>query len=331
LPPKGDVVDFLKAFADTHGRKATAADIWGLPCIDAPQDAIQGDSRGLIDAGDMSVSTTPEPLPELPSVEPFDYDYLPKVVRAFVSDIAERSQCAPDYVAVSTLVMLSSIIGRKMAIRPKARDSWAVIPNLWGAVIGKSGSNKSHSISSSLRPIYALERDAKESHKRAIGKWEEENIRATAKKKASKDAMNKALKADINADISGFNISDDEANAPKLNRYVVGDITYEKLADLMVENPNGLLSSADELISVLKRLDKQGQEEARGFYLTGADGDKGYSVDRIIRGSSYIDAVCLSIIGGIQPSVLAEYVRQATGGGAGADGLLLKWTPPSRQ
>jgi putative DNA primase/helicase len=65
LPPKGDSVDWLKAFADAHGRKATATDIWGLPCVDAPQDTIQGDSRGLIDAGDMSVSTTPESLDDI--------------------------------------------------------------------------------------------------------------------------------------------------------------------------------------------------------------------------------------------------------------------------
>jgi putative DNA primase/helicase len=39
----------------------------------------------------------------------------------------------------------------------------------------------------------------------------------------------------------------------------------------------------------------------------------------------HIPALCLSIIGGIQPGVLAEYVRQATGGGAGADGLLQRF------
>ena len=71
--------------------------------------------------------------------------------------------------------------------------------------------------------------------------------------------------------------------------------------------------------------DAGGQEVARSFYLTAADGDKPYTFDRIMRGRGlHIDALCLSIIGGIQPGVLAEYVRQATGGGAGADGL----TPP---
>jgi energy-coupling factor transporter ATP-binding protein EcfA2 len=52
LPPKGDTVDWLKAFAETSKRKATAADIWGLPCVDASNSVIQSDSSGLIGAGD---------------------------------------------------------------------------------------------------------------------------------------------------------------------------------------------------------------------------------------------------------------------------------------
>ena len=93
-----------------------------------------------------------------------------------------------------------------------------------------------------------------------------------------------------------------------------------------MENPNGLLVEADEIIGLLKQLDSGGQEPARAFYLTAADGDKGYTFDRIMRGKGlHIPAVCLSVIGGIQPGVLAEYVRQATNGGAGADGLLQRF------
>ena len=88
-----------------------------------------------------------------------------------------------------------------------------------------------------------------------------------------------------------------------------------------------MLVEADEIIGLLKQLDAGGQEVARSFYLTAADGDKPYTFDRIMRGKGlHIDALCLSIIGGIQPGVLAEYVRQATGGGAGADGLLQRFS-----
>lgn len=88
-------------------------------------------------------STEPEPLPTLPSVAPFDYGYLPDVLRDFVKDISERMQCPPDFAAVGALVMMASIIGRKVGIRPMRRNDWTVIPNLWGAVVGNSGVMKS--------------------------------------------------------------------------------------------------------------------------------------------------------------------------------------------
>lgn len=54
---------------------------------------------------------------------------------------------------------------------------------------------------------------------------------------------------------------------------------------------------------------------------------RGYTFDRIMRGKGlHIDAVCLSIVGCIQPGVLAEYVHQTTGGGAGADGLMQRFS-----
>lgn len=115
-------------------------------------------------------------------------------------------------------------------------------------------------------------------------------------------------------------------DAPILKRYKTNNASYEALGELLMENPNGLLVEADEIIGLLKQLDASGQEVARSFYLTGADGDKHYTFDRIMRGKGlHIEALCLSIIGGIQPGVLAEYVRQATGGGAGADGLLQRF------
>jgi hypothetical protein len=119
------------------------------------------------------------------------------------------------------------------------------------------------------------------------------------------------------------NIADE---APILKRYITNNASYEALGELLIENPNGLMIEADEIIGLLKQLDASGQEVARSFYLTAADGDKPYTFDRIMRGKGlHIPALCICIIGGIQPGVLAEYVRQATNGGAGADGLLQRF------
>jgi putative DNA primase/helicase len=63
------------------------------------------------------------------------------------------------------------------------------------------------------------------------------------------------------------------------------------------------------------------------------NGTGSFDVDRIGRGSQHIQALCLSILGGIQPGPLSTYVYQAIRGEKGDDGLLqrfqlLVWPDP---
>jgi len=79
----------------------------------------------------------------------------------------------------------------------------------------------------------------------------------------------------------------------------------------------------DELVSLLKALDHEDNAEARGFYLTGWNGDSPYTFDRIMRCMNlHISAVCLSLLGSTQPGRIADYVRHAVRGGSGDDGLI---------
>jgi putative DNA primase/helicase len=125
----------------------------------------------------------------------------------------------------------------------------------------------------------------------------------------------------------------DEPEAPVARRYVVNDTSYEALGEIMASNANGVLAYRDELVSLLKTLDREDNAAARGFFLTAWNGTSGYTFDRIIRGKTHIEAACLSLLGGTQPGRLAEYVRRATSGGAADDGLiqrfgLLVWPDP---
>ena len=285
--------------------------------------SIEGDLSGLNNEGDTN--TPPEPLPALPDVLPFDYAYLPDGLRGFVLDISERMQCPPDFAAVAVMVMMGTIIGRKVGIRPMRHDDWTVICNLWGAVVGNSGVMKSPTLGAALMPIGKLAKKALDDYHKAISEHEAQAEIDIMKGKLNKEAAKKVLKNDQSADVKSMLQSNEKIDAPILKRYKTNNASYEKLGEVMMENPNGILVEADEIIGLLKQLDASGQEIARSFYLTAADGDKAYTFDRIMRGTVHIDALCLSIIGGIQPGVLAEYVRQATGGGAGADGLLQRF------
>ncbi len=269
---------------------------------------------------------SPEPLPALPDVLPFDYSYLPDALRGYVKDISERMQCPPDFAAVGVFVMMATIIGRRVGIRPMRHNDWTAIPNLWGAVVGNSGVMKSPTLKAVLSPINRLAAAATDVFNKAKSKYDAQAELAKLQVSVNKSEAKTKLKKDKSADVKSLLQSSEADDAPIQKRYKTNNASYESLGEVLMENPNGLLVESDEIIGLLKQLDAGGQEVARSFYLTAADGDSPYTFDRIMRGKGlHIEALCLSIIGGIQPGPLAEYVRQATGGGAGADGLLQRF------
>lgn len=108
-------------------------------------------------------------------------------------------------------------------------------------------------------------------------------------------------------------------------RYVANDSTTEKMAELLVQNPNGFLVLRDELIGLLKSFEKHGRESDRAFYLEAWGGKNPFYVDRIGRGSFRVPAVCLSVMGTTQPGKFEHYISEAIEGGDGADGLLQRF------
>jgi putative DNA primase/helicase len=65
----------------------------------------------------------------------------------------ERLQVPADYPAVALIVMLAGALGRRASIRPQRHDNWTVIPNLWGAIIGRSGVMKSPVLRAVMGPL----------------------------------------------------------------------------------------------------------------------------------------------------------------------------------
>lgn len=272
----------------------------------------------------------PLPIPSaLLPVMSFDVALLPSSLAPWVADIAERMQCPPDFAAVGAMVALSSIIGRKACINPKRFDDWQVTPNLWGAVVGRPGVMKSPALAEVLRPLDRLAAIAGEAHKMAMRNHE---IKAKLEGMTGKAAESKAQKLVAAGKIgeAGQLLAQaadaEEIGKPALRRYKVTDSTVEALGEILIENPWGVLAYRDELNGLLRSLDKEGQEGARAFYLQGYDGNQGHTSDRIVRGKNlHIDAVCISMLGGIQPGKLQAYIHDAVSGGAGDDGLLQRF------
>lgn len=266
----------------------------------------------------------PKPLPDgLLPVAPFDLALLPESIAPWVFDIADRMQCPPDFVAIPALVALGSIIGRKVSVRPQRKTDWCEVPNLWGCIIGRPGAMKSPAISEALKPLHRAERAAREIYEAqaqeyalAMEAFKISKEGATAK---ARDAVKKG------GSVNPLDLAIDAPDEPTARRYVVNDTSYEALGEILAGNPNGVLAFRDELVSLLKTLDREDYAAARGFFLTAWNGTSGYTFDRIIRGRTHIDAACLSLLGGTQPGRIAEYIRRASTGGASDDGLIQRF------
>lgn len=285
------------------------------------------ESEGL-QCGRQEAWDDPAPLPDgMPTVDPFTFELLPDALRDWVQDIAERMQVPTDFPAVAAIVVAAAVVGRQVGIYPKKQDDWIVVPNLWGAVVGPPSAMKSPSLAEAMKPLDRLAAEAQEAYKAALADYEIQAMLADARKTARAEKIKKAAKAN---DESGMEKLArevvEEPEPPIMRRYKTNDATVEKLGELLLQNPTGLLQFRDELVGWLRTMGKQGHEGDRAFYLESWIGLNSHDVDRIGRGSLHIPAVCLSILGGIQPGPLASYVYDATNeNSAGNDGLLQRF------
>ncbi len=268
----------------------------------------------------------PRPLPNLqPPVRPFDSAMLPDRVRPNVEDVAERMQCPIDFPAVAMMIVLAGVVGRKVAVRPKCRDDWTVVANLWGLAVGRPGLMKTPAVNEPMKFLKRLEIDAKRAYDAELSEYQATEMVAKAARQNADQAVRKALKDGADAAGIARQVFEQEQQPPTRRRYLVNDPTVEKLGEILNENPNGVTLCRDELYAFLRSLDKDGHEAARGFYLEAWNGNGRYCYDRIGRGTIDIDAAVVSMIGTIQPSRLAEYVCSAVRGGSGDDGLIQRY------
>ena len=331
-----DQEDTWASFRRRTGRKASIGSI----IYEARANGFDRGKHEFSDAGRKAEASpkqasnwpTPKPLPNglLPVLE-FDERLLPDSIAPWVADISRRMQCPADFVGVSAVTAMGAALGRKIGIRPQERTDWTEVPNLWGMIVGRPGLMKSPAMSEALKPLHRLEALARDDHAAAFKAHQLAlEVFKIEQAKARKAAMAKG--GDAEEALSGLV----EPVEPNARRYIVNDTSYEALGAIMVGNPNGVLAFRDELVSLLRTLDREEFAAARGFFLTAWNGTSSYTFDRIIRGHQHIDAACLSLLGSTQPGRIADYIKRATRGGAGDDGLiqrfgLLVWPDVSPQ
>lgn len=264
---------------------------------------------------------------DLSPVMALSTELVPEPYQDWLIDITERMQCPLDYVAVGAVLVTASIIGAGCSIKPKAMDSWTVIPNLWGGIIGLPSTLKSPALKEILRPLEILEAQAFETYEKDLQNYwvELEGDKAT-KEVIKKEMVKAAAKSDMSAmnEAKGRLRSFPEQKRPHCKRYSTNDATIEKMHELLSKNSRGLLLFRDELMGLLSHWDKDGNEADRSFYLEAWNGYGSKITDRIGRGTILTKNLCISLLGSTQPSKLVSYFQRALGG-VENDGLLQRF------
>ena len=262
----------------------------------------------------LEIWQTPKDIKtDLPDAPEFKANLLlPETLADFVLDESDRMPCAPDFIAAFLIVSLGSVIGTSCSLKPKVRDDWIVTPNLFGGVVGDPSTKKSPALGTvtrfldrleakesekleDARKIFVAEMAAYEAHEAAI----KGRMKSAAQKKGNNGQMNVAI----------MDLQDLQAPEVLLERrFKSNDSTVEKLGDLLVHNPHGMLVCRDELTGLLASWEKEGHEGDRALYLEGWNGTGSFNIDRVKRGSLRVKNLCLSIFGGIQPELLERYL-----------------------
>jgi hypothetical protein len=260
----------------------------------------------------------------LPALNP---NLIPDALRPWILDSAERIGVPPEAILVGALTAVATIAGNTIRVQPKnLDDEWTQAPNLFAAIVGHSGAGKSPALAEGLRFLKRLQKGRLEAFSEGA------NLRK-AKNKAAEIRLKEIETRLAKAKTDGETRELEEKYAEALEsqrqaritprRYFINDTTVEKVAMIMGEQANrgGLLLMRDELSGLLELMHRAGHENDRSFYLEGANGTSSYDVSRVSREAVSIPVMTLSMIGGMQPTVIEPLVQTARSG-LGDDGLL---------
>jgi hypothetical protein len=206
--------------------------------------------------------------------------------------------CPPDYLGVPLLVLAGAAVGASRALQVK--PGWWERPSLYAAVIGPPGSAKTPALKAVARPYYAEQASLHEEYRRERKEHE------------------------------------DDPNAPKPVEKVVyvADTTTEKLADLLQDNPRGVVVIRDELMAWITSLNQykaKGAGADRQFYLSAWAGEP-VSVHRKNQqaGPVFVGSPFLSVVGGLPPDLLPRLRGDQDMADGFFDRILLSYPDPGR-
>lgn len=322
LPAGGDIVDWIQSqVADWDGYNPLPEN-----CHEPLKQALRAELKNAVPVPDSWRTSDAVNEWETPSVMttrtlpvmPLTTELIPEPFRLWLADVSHRMQTPPDFATISTLVITSSLIGAGCGIRPKQQDSWEVIPNLWGACVGRpSVMLKSPSMKEPMAFLDRLQANYAEQFEQAkigadfdamAGKTAIDSIKAKLAKAEKTGGNIQALKAEY------AELMQSAAPEPTRRLLKTNETSIQSMTVLQAQNPRGILVFRDELMGELGSWERDDKKADRAYYLEAWNGNAPFNDFKIGRGVTDAKNICISLLGGIQPDKLNAYLYQTMKG-----------------
>lgn len=236
----------------------------------------------------------PPPPPERPiaAVEayvPFPTEMLPAPVRLLAEEGSTAQGCDPAFIALPALSACAAAIGGSRALRLKR--TWVEPCILWTAPVGESGTLKTPAYRLAINPLHAIQRGWIDEHKRDVADRQRQKAEAEAEGGTC------------------------DQPKPVMRRLICSDVTIEKLAELLEDNPRGVLIARDELSGWFASFSRykgsaSGSSDVPNYLELYSCGNVTYDRKTGERRLVVVDDAMASITGNIQPGILARLLTQ---------------------
>lgn len=203
----------------------------------------------------------------------FPLEVFPKAIKDFILDEEDALNSDRNYLSASILSALSLAIGSRFQLEVK--PTYVVKANLYIAIVGLSGTGKSHPMRKAYSPLDKKQRESFEIYQKELRDWEK----------------------------------DQSSSKPTYKKYFLDDFTLEALMEVHSHNPMGVGIFADELLGWFHNMNRYSNGSDREKYLSLWNGDS-VNIDRVSKTIS-IDSSFLNILGGIQPGRLNKIINEA--------------------
>ena len=215
-------------------------------------------------------------------INPFPVEAFPEAVQQIIWETDKCLNYPVDFIGASLLCAAGIAIGVTHKIQ--AKRTWCESPVMYLALVGKSGTTKTHPLSFALRPI--SEYDNESNRKYQEQKAEYDYVMSLNKKERDELGMIEPVK-------------------PVWKRFLVSDVTPEGLAEVHKFNPRGIALYADELASWVMNFNRYNKGSEEQFWLSAWSG-KPIIIDRKSSDPILINFPSISVVGTIQNGILKE-------------------------